>query len=378
MSRVIDTTFIEDSQYLLSQTPPNYVEQNYFLKELQDKIDADWRFRPNRKWIEQELEPGSEIYTPVEVVIQSVLNDKNDLNSDDRYRVVFRDCQQHNRLGKRYRFSYDFIPDQPDEQKIVWMGMNHTNISSTSSQVIWRCNGSLGSIYTDENGKNHIHYEPVINPLKLVPADIHFSEVANDPIGELIIIAQYNKYTAQYYINQRFIVGYDKVCKIVNIIKADSLTTYDPYDVGVMKIYLTQDQAGDLDNFKTRIAYNGIKEYPMPEDEMKIEEQEYSLIINSPLNIPKFLTEDGFTFSPQVLLGDVPQSVEVDVSIELVGPYADKADKNYFCQLIDNGDGSYFIKRLEENLGLAVKVICVANIDDEELRIDFVMQLRDF
>ena len=53
---VYDTSKIKDPSYLFSQTPPNFVEPNYYLKSLQMKVDADWPYRPNRKWIEEEKE----------------------------------------------------------------------------------------------------------------------------------------------------------------------------------------------------------------------------------------------------------------------------------------------------------------------------------
>ena len=49
----------------------------------------------------------------------------------------------------------------PLEEKNIWIGVNRDSMSPTSQQVVVRCNGTLGSIYTDENGVNSYHYEPV-------------------------------------------------------------------------------------------------------------------------------------------------------------------------------------------------------------------------
>ena len=102
---VYDTSKIKDPSYLFSQTPPNFVEPNYYLKSLQMKVDADWPYRPNRKWIEEEKEAGTELYEPLEVVIQSVKNDKGEAVSDDWYRLVFKDCRRQNQVGYRDRKS---------------------------------------------------------------------------------------------------------------------------------------------------------------------------------------------------------------------------------------------------------------------------------
>ena len=208
---VYDTSKIKDPSYLFSQTPPNFVKDNYYLKMIQMKIDSEWPYRPNRKWIEEEKEAGTELYEPLEVVIQSVKNDKGEAVSDDWYRLVFKDCRRQNKVGYRYRFSYEFDPTETDNKKNIWIGLNQTTMSPTSSQVVCRCNGNIGSIYTDENGQTSYHYEPVIQPSKLSNPMFDYSEVAIDPDGSMTLIAQYNKYTKQYYINQRFIIGTDRV-----------------------------------------------------------------------------------------------------------------------------------------------------------------------
>ncbi len=371
MGQVFESTYIENCQYLLSQTPPNFVEENYYLKELQDKVDADWRFRPNRKWIEEEKVHGAEEYTPIEVVVQSVKSDKGEVVSDDWYKLVFRDCSRKNKIGNRYRFAYDFCSDSKD--KSIWIGLNQKTLEPTSSQVICRCNGSIGSIFVNEDGTKTIHYEPVIQPSKLSNSMFRIDEVAIDPKSDMTLVAQYNKYTAQYYINQRFVIGYDTVYKINNIIKSDSLTTFNPYDIGTIKIYLDQDQVGELDNFETRIAYNGVVEEPIEEDH----DGEYILRIQNPKDISEFLTEDGIIFKPQVLRGDVPQSIDVDVSCELTGANSDLVFVDDYVKLQKLEDGFYSLTRLKENIGLSVVVTCTA-VSDMDLKLQFAMHLRDF
>ena len=39
-----------------TQTPGNYDIDNYYLRELQDKVDAEWALRPNRVITEYEIE----------------------------------------------------------------------------------------------------------------------------------------------------------------------------------------------------------------------------------------------------------------------------------------------------------------------------------
>ena len=149
---VYDSTNVKNTRTLLSQTPPNYVPENYYMKELQQKIDADWPYRPNRFDIEKEFVMGSEEYKPIQVVLQSVKNDKGENVSSDWMRVVYRNIHQPIHMGERFRFSQELNVDAPVEQRCIWLTMNHDNVNQTASQVIRRCNGTVIGLYTDENG----------------------------------------------------------------------------------------------------------------------------------------------------------------------------------------------------------------------------------
>lgn len=373
---VYDTSKMKDPSYLFSQTPPNFVEPNYYLKSLQMKVDADWPYRPNRKWIEEEKEAGTELYEPLEVVIQSVKNDKGEAVSDDWYRLVFKDCRRQNKVGYRYRFSYEFDPTEPNYRKNIWIGLNQTTMSPTSSQVVCRCNGNIGSIYTDENGQTSYHYEPVIQPSKLSNPMFDYSEVAIDPDGSMTLIAQYNKYTKQYYINQRFIIGTDRVYKVNNIIKSDSRTTFDMEDVGIMRIYLAMDQTGKLDNFETRIAYNGHEDDPNPETG---DDGEYTFTISEPGAIPDTIPSDGLTFEPRVYKNGLPTEAEITCATTLEGYGSDMMSVEDYCELIDNKDGTFTLKRKMIDNQLQVVVRCVAIVEGQpEMMLEFKVSLRPF
>lgn len=373
---VYDTSKMRDTSHLFSQTPPNFVKGNYYLDSLQMKVDADWPFRPNRKWIEEEKCAGTELYEPIEVVVQTVKNDKGEAVSDDWYRLVFKDCRRHNKIGHRYRFSYEFDPTEPDCRKNVWIGLNQTSMSPTSSQVVCRCNGSIGSIYVDENGQISYHYEPVIQPSKLSSPMFDYSEVAIDPDGSMTLIAQCNKYTKQYYINQRFIIGTDRVYKVNNIIKSDSRTTFDPDDVGIMRIYLAYDQTGKLDNFETRIAYNGHEDEPNPETG---DDMEYTFTIVEPGSIPEVIPSDGLVFEPAVYKNGLPAKADISCSASLDGYGADVVSVDNYCELTDNEDGTFTLKRKMIDNQLKAVVSCIASIDGQpEMILEFKVSLRPF
>ena len=374
---LVNSSRIKDTSYLFSQTPPNFVKENYYLDSLQMKVDADWPFRPNRKWIEEEKEAGTELYEPMEVVVQTVKNDKGEAVSDDWYRLVFKDCRRQNKVGYRYRFSYEFDPTEPDCKKNIWIGLNQTTMEPTSSQVVCRCNGSIGSIYVDENGQTSYHYEPVIQPSKLSSPMFDYSEVAIDPDGSIMLIAQYNKYTKQYYINERFVIGTDRVYKINNIIKMDSRTTFDPEDIGVIRIYLAMDQVGKLDDMEKRIAYNGKEDEPIKED---TDDYQYVFGLEEPASVSEIIPEDGITFTPALYRRGLPvQDADISCDIALEGDGSEESLAEVYCSLEKNSDGSYILKRKMISLSWRVVVTCYATLESGEiLSFNFSVSLRPF
>lgn len=388
MSKVVDTTNVVDTTYLLSQTPKNLVSDNYWLRELQEKVDADWRFRPNRVDIEEETGPGEEKYTPLEVVIQSVRDDKGTKVSDDWRRVVFRDTFRKCRIGQRFRFSYNFDLNESNELKSVWIAVNQDSASPTAQQVINRCNGTIGSVWVDENGVKSYHYEPVIQTTDLKTVTMYFSEVAVDPRGTLIILAQHNKYTSQYYINQRFIIGYDAVYKVKNIIKTGSLATYNPQDVGVMQIYLDLDAISKLDNFETRIAYNGRMSEelePLPDTPVSDSDEEgveWQLKISQPSPLPLELFSSPIEFKAYLFKNGEQSNEAVKVNTFL--DKTDLDDMYYELMGVDeqgfaiNNSFSLRRKKIYSKAKLQVKVFVPAEASPTgiEMSYEFELSLR--
>ena len=394
MGKILDSTNIKDSRYLFSQTPSDFQNDNYYLNSLQMKIDADWPYRPNRKWVEEEDIPGTEEYKPLEVVIQTVKNDKGEAVSDDWYRLVFRDCQKKERIGKRYRFAYDVNNNIPDIKKNIWIALNQTYLTPTAAQTVCRCNGTIGSIYIDESGAKIRHYEPVIQPDKLSSSGVHENEIAVDIKGSKMLIAQFNKYTQQYYVNQRFFIDanaysreHQPVYKITNIVRSNTLTTYDPTDVGIVKIYYEVDQIGAKDDVDNRIAYNGeLEEDISPESNIPsneeiiindIDDNKYKLFISEPSNIPNKLTL--FTFKPELTHNGEPVDADITVDCSLTGAsYANRAPIDKYIEKIENQDGTITLNKLKTDITMSVKVVCTATAPNgEKYQINFEMRLSD-
>lgn len=389
---IIDSANIKDTRELYSQTPPDFVEDNYYLNTLQMKIDADWPYRPNRKWVEEESEPGSETYTPLEIVIQTIKSDKGEAISDDYYRIVFRDCQKAVRIGTRYRFSYEPNINTPNLKKNIWLAINQARLTPTASQTVVRCNGTIGSLYVDENKKIVRHYEPIVQPDKLNGANaMRQNEVATDLSGGKVILAQFNKYTQQYYINQRFFIdtnAYERehqpVYKIVNIVRSNTLTTYDSTDVGLVRIYYEVDQIGAQDDVENRIAYNGTKndqilpetDKPTVPGEEESENDSYTFGITDPKVIPETLTT--LTFRPELKNNDiVVDDAAIECEYRLIGAYyASQVPVSNYIEFKSNSDGTYTISRKKKDSTMKVEVVCKTTAPDGSVyEISFVMKL---
>ena len=287
MGKVINTTYIPNTYNMLSQTPKNIVEKNYYLQTLQDKVEADWEYRYNVVDIEQEMTTGEGDYVPLEAVIQSIKNDKGTVVSDDIVGLTFKDILYDFRLGTKFRFPRDFNLDAPEKDKNVWLAMNKYAASPTARAVVNRCNGTIGSVYIDENGVTSYHYEEVVCANSLKSTAFDYNNVIISPSAQLTMIVQHNKYTRQYYINQRFIVGYDQVYKVTAIDKYGSLKTYDPEDVDLVVLYANLDEKSNKDNFVTRIAYNdGTYQSPVDDGGDTPIPSEYKIVVTKPLPLP--------------------------------------------------------------------------------------------
>lgn len=357
MGKIYDTTFTPSLYNLISQTPPNMPIDNYFLHSLQQKVDVDWKYRPNRVDIEQEMNFGQEDYSPLEVVIQTVLSDKGTKVSDDIRRLVFKDIKYDVKLGTRFRFSYQFDINQPDNEKNIWISTNRDSASPTSQVVVTRCNGTLGSIYQNTQGESCYHYEPVICTTNLSTVSLYYDDTIITPQAQVMLIVQHNQYTENYGINQRFILGYDKVYKVKAINKFNSLTTYNPYDIGTILLYADLDEISAKDDFINRIAYN---EDPPTQITPIQPSGDYAIKIVAPAPLPTQLLSTPLELVAYLYEGETQLSVPVNFSASLAGT---SMPNNYFSLDI-TGPNTCVLQRLKMYNKASLVVSCQVNIED--------------
>lgn len=292
----------------LSQTPMNYDKDNFYLRTLQQKVEAEWGYRPNAVTIEYEDGWNSGDYwktegypdlewKPIEVVVQQVKTDKGSDISEDCRRFVFKNIREDRfRIGGKFRFApnYDLFAEQTS--KNVWLVTNRDDVKVTSSVVAQRCNGTLGSVYEDAQGVSHYHYEPAILGKDLSSTNLSYNEVAISPQSGLTVICQHNRYTMAYKLNQRFIVGYDEVYRVKAINKFYSNSTNNPMDVGLMRIYMEITEKSHYDDFVNRIAYEEEPKVKIDVDDAH--DREFRIEYKEPGYIPANLGSETVEFVP--------------------------------------------------------------------------------
>lgn len=337
----------------LSQTPKNFSKNNYFLKETQDQVNAYWPYLTNRVDIEQEMTFGLEDYIAYEVVAQTVKHDTGTLISDDWRRFVFKDIFYDCPIGTKFRVAPGYDLSAPEKSKSIFLVVNKENeLTPTNAVVTRRCNGTLGSVYLDSHGNVQYHYEPVVQ-LGITNTDFHYNTMVNDPNAALTIIVQHNQYTRNYYINQRFVVGYDRTYRITNIDKFYSNDTYNAENVGLMTLYLAIDDISERDDFSTRIAFNEEGQINKVEE---VASEDYYIKVMAPDVIyagdqtmlpdvlPVVLSYGANVFKAYLYKDEAEQSfpIHMDYTIEDVA----EGDWGKYIRIDDVQDNSYTISKL--------------------------------
>lgn len=198
------------------------------------------------------------------MVFKDIREERFNIGSKFRFRPNYGTTTSQDSLtvSENLKCSDDLVLNQSgysgSTYKNRWLVINREDIKITSSVVVQRCNGTLKSFYVDDDTKNkYIHEEPVILADALTSTSLFYNETLISPQSDLLVITQYNKYTAQYYMNQRFIVGNsnDSVYRVKAINKFYS-NTESPNDVGLMRVYLQITDASQYDDFINRVAYD--------------------------------------------------------------------------------------------------------------------------
>lgn len=281
---VIDTSnTIDTSVFLKSKLKKNMVGDNYYIENLQHKRNLDWEYRYNRVDIEEELEKQvyytteKPNYTPIEVVITNVKNDKGEDMGTDWAHLSFKNLKHPNGEGSRYRFSLDF-PDMSrmdEEEKhrstSIWICVNKSPIKAGNACTVRRCNTAVamvGSPTLKEKDSTEIHYEPCILENEMKYMQVYYNQSIPVPQAEWYMIMQLNYFTNYVKINDRFVFGtidpvnrdHNQVYKVKAVIKSTSEYTFienaqsDLENTPTVIFALDKDEISPEDNFSNRVA----------------------------------------------------------------------------------------------------------------------------
>ena len=281
---VINTTdVVESSMFLKAKLKKNMVGDNYYIESLQSKIDAEWNYRHNVVDIEEENKKQisytnqKPFYTPIEAVIQHVTTDKGVKLADDWKKLVFRNVKHPVFRGKRFRFSLDFeknatyTEEEKELEASIWLGVNLEQIDPTSSIVVRKCNSNLifaGSPNLNHDNITEYHCEPCILDDEFKYINVYMNSVVNINQAEIYATMQYNHFTKNVKVNDRFIIGNtdleDRQNNTVFKVKAVSKYTGDStFKIGTIKedmniplviIALDRDVLSEQDDLEHRVA----------------------------------------------------------------------------------------------------------------------------
>lgn len=271
MGKVIDTTNLVDSSTCLHvNLEPNLISDNYYLSSIQDKIDYEWEYRANKIDIKEEKVAGSGIYTDIQVVMDTVFNQKTKtIMADDWMKLTFRDIHHNVDIGKRFLFSDEFWGTSENES--VWLLVNSTKLNATASGIVRRCDNNIAMRLKDGT----IHYEPCILETEFKAINLYYDESIVVPQSQIYMILQYNEYTKKIKINDRYILGAtdledranNDVFKVKASVKFKTKTTFNVNNNKLVYLGLDRDSVDERDDLVNRVAYQATDNInpPVPE-----------------------------------------------------------------------------------------------------------------
>jgi hypothetical protein len=414
---VINTTdIVESSMFLKAKLKKNMVGDNYYLETLQSKIDAEWDYRYNVVDIEEEIKrqysytTEHPTYTPIEVVIQHVLTEKGIKLAEDWKKIVFKDIRHPIRRGQRYRFSLDFEknPEYTEEEKhrksSIWLGVNFDSVTPTNSMVVRRCNSSLGFAGSPTMSYDNIteyHYEPCVLDDDFKNINVYYNSSVNINQAEIYATMQYNYFTKNIKVNDRFVVGNvdlevkenNTVFKVKAVSKFTSDATFSAgseladEDIPLVLIALDRDDLSPKDDYKHRISSqpslykvedNAIIVPEEKPEETDKNEEEIEVLPSPEPNPP---TVDNYTVmvssncEGKILLGDtevftcslLKEAQLEDVVFTCVAELKGVANPSNYFELTQIDDVTFTVtnKRTYMNNKLKLVFGCVASNDVE-------------
>lgn len=350
MGRVINSTdLILSSIKKKTNLKKNMSKENYYLKMLQNKIDYEWDYRYNVVDIEEENIRGSEKYEPVEVVIQSVYSEKEKKTlSDDWKRIIFRNIKHPIDRGKRYKFSLDFDnPNLSEIDKSIWITTSYNSTDPSRNVIIRRCNTNVVIV---EKDSNLIHREPAILEDDFKFVSFYYDESITMAQAEIYLILQYNQYTKNIIINDRFLIGpvdlqnkeNNSIFKVKAIRKFNNSSTFNDGDERLIFLALDKDDLGyqTNDNLETRVVIHSpyyIKDEIFDDENNTQDDKQYHIEV---------VTNDGLKYDSRLLLNK-----QRDFSCYLYDENDDRIQTDFIItvDLLSTNNDIYYYDFIQKN-----------------------------
>lgn len=228
-------------RYVASSVMIKSPEQQY-RDNFQALIDQQINVAYN--WFDIEVEDvlGTQIYRSTKVRMSYAINPGTGTKlSDDWKSLLFQTPSDKNiKMGKRFRYGNN-----------IWLTINTEAYgSATENCVMRRCNNTLNVLLSDGS----IHKEPCAIDNDVKYGNIYYNNAVNVAQGTIVVWVQFNNFTRNMNINDRFILGYNQVYKIKNIINYLSDFTFDPDGSPLVKMEMQLDSKVSTDDFTKRVT----------------------------------------------------------------------------------------------------------------------------
>ena len=264
MGKIYDTTdFVGTSIEKKSKLGKNFeIKDNYWIESLQHDVNHKWNFTSNRVDVEEEVQRFNDDnyvkahthYQNIEVRLNKVYDDHGKQLSPDFKQLIFRDINHKTKLGKKYRFDQENFNQNNFTDKDVWLTINKNITDFTANVIIKRCNAMLGFLvknYTEE------WYEPVSLDYDAKYTIQYLNQVINVPSAQAYATVQFNEYTKNIAINDRFILGAinfddisnNSVFKVKEIFRFGTLEKNNPNSIPLIILALEADVINESNDY---------------------------------------------------------------------------------------------------------------------------------
>ena len=255
LGKIQDTTnHVNTTMLFKSKLTKNFQNDNYWIEGFQNKVDKAWNFATDVVDIQEEIDNyntqgyrvGKPNYRNIEVRIMSAYDETGNKLSNDYKNIVFKDVRHKQLLGRKYLFDVEDFTSSDSQTKCTWLDFNFDTIRLGSNGIIRRCNCQLGMLI---NNNTTEWYEPAVldyNPQYTIS---YFNDVINTPKSETYVYVQFNEYTKNIKMSDRFILGAldfedisnNSVYKVKEVFRVGAKYTTDPNSIPMLVLALERD-----------------------------------------------------------------------------------------------------------------------------------------